>query len=910
MLTRQALREELIRCERVWLLAATGSIALILIVFFVGMAVNQIKLDAIKTEIKMLGFDPVEFREEPIVYIKNVVGGLVTSYTSPILEPQKIILDFKFPQWSKLSDDRKLSLKNGRIDSELLQSVKGKISSSQDGTRKFSVRLKGDLLDHISTDVWSLKSKLGKKQKAFNGMREFSIQHPGTRNFYTEALVYNTLALDGILAPRYDFYEMTINGEDKGLIALIEGFSKELIEHRRRKEGVVFRFDESNFWSLKGSQSEQVARDINAVRLKAFNPNKINKRETLAISKDLAFANFQGFLNSNLSANQVFDVAIMGRFFAWMDAFGAEHGVYWNNMRFYFNPATLRIEPIVYDVDVKHSLSGSRGISNLLIDPTGYSVNERSQMRLAFKILCDKEIFKHYLMALEQIWSLDREKFAGAIESNYRQVILQRRYFPLIGDTLDLEDVSENAGKILKKWDTLAKLKNCPNRKLCDFRFDYEKFVRDVSSDFSIMKPSADSNNVADSNGLDVYMIGNDMVIRNLYTQPVEITSICVLGQECITFDDISIDGSSYGELSETHLEVATISNVPTQAAIKFAIDGQVFTTNKFIESYPLARRKHVFQDIKSISYSKDELKNLGAIVSKGVIRFPTGTYNFTKGLFVGPEIELVFDAGSKITMEEESFIFCLGSLRANGSEHHRIRIESVDNKWRGIVAIGDGIVEISHADITLGKGFQFKGVSYTGALNFVRSKVTIDNSIISDSQTEDAVNIVESKNFNLSSVTIRNSLSDALDIDFSDGLIANLKVLNAGLNGDGDGVDFSGSLVRIDGLLVDGAGDKGVSVGEASVIDLSSAKISNVNIGLAGKDGSSVSVSDSVVNSYRTGGVMVYNKKSEYGAANVVVRDTALRGLNASMVATGNSLIIDGKPQSERDFDSSVLYQ
>jgi len=54
----------------------------------------------------------------------------------------------------------------------------------------------------------------------------------------------------------------------------------------------------------------------------------------------------------------------------------------------------------------------------------------------------------------------------------------------------------------------------------------------------------------------------------------------------------------------------------------------------------------------------------------------------------------------------------------------------------------------------------------------------------------------------------------------------------------------------------------------------------------------------------------MVYNKKSEYGAANVVVRDTALRGLNASMVATGNSLIIDGKPQSERDFDSSVLYQ
>ena len=278
MLTRLALREGLIRSERVWLLSAAGSVAFVVIALFLGVVVDHRKLEAVKTEVKMLGLNPTEFRDDPIVYIKNVIGGLATSYASDIASPPKLVLDFKLREWKKLSDDRKLALANGKIDSSLLQTANGQISSSQEGIRRFKVRLKGDLLDHIISNVWSLKGEVGKKQKAFSGMREFSIQHPATRNFWTEALAYKTLSLDGILAPRYDFYELYINGVDKGLVALIEGFSKELIEYGHRKEGVVFRFDESYLWALRDSESEHVARDVNAGRLKAFNPNKINKR--------------------------------------------------------------------------------------------------------------------------------------------------------------------------------------------------------------------------------------------------------------------------------------------------------------------------------------------------------------------------------------------------------------------------------------------------------------------------------------------------------------------------------------------------------------------------------------------------------------------------------------------------------
>ena len=81
MLTRLALREGLIRSERVWLLSAAGSVAFVVIALFLGVVVDHRKLEAVKTEVKMLGLNPTEFRDDPIVYIKNVIGGIVLLMT-------------------------------------------------------------------------------------------------------------------------------------------------------------------------------------------------------------------------------------------------------------------------------------------------------------------------------------------------------------------------------------------------------------------------------------------------------------------------------------------------------------------------------------------------------------------------------------------------------------------------------------------------------------------------------------------------------------------------------------------------------------------------------------------------------------------------------------------------------------
>jgi len=47
----------------------------------------------------------------------------------------------------------------------------------------------------------------------------------------------------------------------------------------------------------------------------------------------------------------VFNVKILGRYFAITDLWGAGHGTAWHNIRFYYNPITALLEPIAYDGD-------------------------------------------------------------------------------------------------------------------------------------------------------------------------------------------------------------------------------------------------------------------------------------------------------------------------------------------------------------------------------------------------------------------------------------------------------------------------------------------------------------------------------------------------------------------------------
>ena len=83
------------------------------------------------------------------------------------------------------------------------------------------------------------------------------------------------------------------------------------------------------------------------------------------------------------------------------------------------------------------------------------------------------------------------------------------------------------------------------------------------------------------------------------------------------------------------------------------------------------------------------------------------------------------------------------------------------------------------------------------GGINFYNSDVKINNLIISNVYSEDAINLINTS-FSIENLHVDNTGSNALDTDFSKGVIKNSSFKNI----TGDAIDTSGSNVIIKDTL------------------------------------------------------------------------------------------------------------
>jgi hypothetical protein len=108
----------------------------------------------------------------------------------------------------------------------------------------------------------------------------------------------------------------------------------------------------------------------------------------------------------------------------------------------------------------------------------------------------------------------------------------------------------------------------------------------------------------------------------------------------------------------------------------------------------------------------------------------------------------------------------------------------------------------------------------------------------IKNAHCEDGINFIRSRG-NIRSIAIMNTAFDALDADFSDIVIDRLKVRSAG----NDCFDVSYGHYKIKNGVLENCGDKGVSSGENSIVDILNVVIRNSDVGIASKDWSLVTI-------------------------------------------------------------------
>ncbi len=216
--------------------------------------------------------------------------------------------------------------------------------------------------------------------------------------------------------------------------------------------------------------------------------------------------------------------------------------------------------------------------------------------------------------------------------------------------------------------------------------------------------------------------------------------------------------------------------------------------------------------------------------------------------------------------------------VTALGTPSKPIRVISAEPQqpWGTFALIGHETAGSRFANLTMrdGSGDRLGLVNFTAMLSIHNSRDLVFDRIhlARNHRVDDMMHIVYGDKILIDSSTFIDARSDALDID-----ISNVRIVNARIETPGnDAIDFMSSRAMVQGAVLKGAGDKGLSVGERSEVLVVDTLVSKSSIGIEAKDDSTVQVVHSTLRDNRQH-IHAYWKNWRYGTGGTVRVDKSM---------------------------------
>ena len=269
-------------------------------------------------------------------------------------------------------------------------------------------------------------------------------------------------------------------------------------------------------------------------------------------------------------------------------------------------------------------------------------------------------------------------------------------------------------------------------------------------------------------------------------------------------------------------------------------------------------------------------------------------TINFKNKIVVFEnKSEVLFSNNAKLSFESCEVLF-------RGDEKEKIKIIG---SYENSIFFNDCSVDISNSEFYNFSNFKDDKITLPAAITFYNSKVNINHSIFKNNLIgDDYINFYNSKFFVKNSL-IENSFADAIDSDFSDGEIYKLNLINIG----NDGLDFSGSNVRINDSYFTKVQDKALSAGESSKITINKSSIQNSEMGIVVKDGSDVNAFSNFLENNKID-YAVFFKKDFYTPPSLKVDSLNSKSINLFQIGTNIIVKKDVKLEYLKEVES-LLY-
>lgn len=671
------------------------------------------------------------------------------------------------------------------------------------------IRLKGDWLDHLRGNNWSFRVKL-KDPASLWGMIEFNLQKPDTRGLMQEWIYHQLLDHHDILSPRYRFLILRLNGESRGIYACEEHFQKELVESSNRREGPILKFSEDRMWDGVKRQFDDLG----------------NGQYVLENDKQQAY---------NSAPVEVFDPEVVSGNSDLAKVYS--RGLYLMNQ--YKNKAlpmhqifdVERVGKYLAIVDLcraYHSLSwhNQRWYYNPLSDrlePIGFDGFTTDEPKLSPGLtLLAEEAYRGMSEKYEPYKQLFNDPQIASTYIQYLDSFSSRTYLPSFFESLD-SSLMTNALALQEEY----KIET----------FQRGRYLDHASRIRLTIPAYPESIECSDLGSDKIYIINHHVV-------PVKVNP-SDRKRSKIIFPSVN------------HYSGEEIIWRSQRKSIPF----QVLGIDSTYESLVLPFSRPPYLDPVT---NKESSHPLLSLLDSTSYLLKGGETD--RPIIVPAEKSLLIPEGTHLVLNDSAFLLVQGAITCVGTEEHPVFIESSDGTGALVVR---GAQEKSLLEHTIFKHLgrvDRDGYLLTGGVTFYESPVQIFRCTFADNTGEDALNTVRSV-FQISDCLFENTAFDAFDSDFCEGTLTRSNFVNTG----NDAIDFSGSICSITDCFLERIGDKGVSVGEHSTVQVQTLAIKDANIGVASKDLSVLNI-DFISLSRVSTCFTAYQKKASFGPAKIVV--------------------------------------
>ncbi len=685
------------------------------------------------------------YRRVPMVKAFSQAPKLMLRSTS---ELPHLVIDIKFKHMRKISAKREEALKRGQLiatDADLVPAS----MRFEKRTIPVKLRLKGDLLDHLGGRKWSFRVEVKGKDQIL-GMRRFSIQHPKVRGFQGETLVFEMMRRLGVITPRYFFVEVTVNGTKIGIMAIEEHFSKELLESNQRPEGVILRFDESLVWAARDGRSfglRGVFDDYRNAPIRPFRASRISKSEKLSREYAVATGLLRGFVDGTLRASEVFDVGLLGRFLGVAEFWGSRHTMRWNNVRFYMNPITVRLEPIAFDANIQR-----RGSPR-------WTVHQNEP--LAAALMADRAVFTAYRETLDRLSTEILEgSFLQTLQAAEKRHLpaLQKEFFFL--RAFPYEELAARAERFRARG---------RGQQVEPPRIDVEQYP--VLIHASLVTGAE----------------GAYLELTNAVPHEVEIRSLDWLGEggrpsiALTPLEELELPallpprvwGEVYQPLRIPYVPLAPPrgEQLPEQAgdpSLRVILNlpgrGELWQVIAKPAAAALLRHPIPVPTLDQTLAAHPFLRRDG---QSHTLRVAAGSWRVAGSLVVPPGFGLDIAAGTTLRFAAAEGLIAHGPLRFEGTAEEPIVLEGAggkggDGSWQGIAVLqAGGRSHWRHVTVRNTTGIQRPGWALTGGTALYQSDVEMVDCLFEGNQAQDALNVMRSA-YRLEHLRIVDSASGA----------------------------------------------------------------------------------------------------------------------------------------------------